>query len=363
MPLGTATRVTSPSIPRLPRVRTPLPRRLAGSLYDWLPVPQERRNRNAPVSWIWSLGSEYQDPRNADGPRFWCCGLCSHGYRYHPRQGLFNMRRHLLNEHPNASANAQGVQEYRDGDVEGWEEEEARSSQTPMESIENSLSPASAPGHGHMSLVTRPNAEAFRKALLKWVVNSRVSFQNVTSQAFIDMILVANPTLAPFLRSSGATIARWVKGEYIKAREKVKDKLQSSWSKIHLSFDGWTSPNGKGLLAVVAHWLTPQLTLDCALLTIREIDGAHGGEHIAAVVCQTIDDFDLRERFGVFVADNATNNDSAVGQILQYFGLPSNEKLIKRRRSRCLGHIINLAAKAFIFGQKVDAFEAENAIY
>ena len=27
-------------------------------------------------------------------------------------------------------------------------------------------------------------------------------------------------------------------------------------------------------------------------------------------------------------------------------------------RSRCLGYIINLAAKAFIFGKNVDAFEA-----
>lgn len=269
------------------------------------------------------------------------------------------MRRHLVKDHPIASANAKSTQGHEDQDTEFGEEEGERSSQTPEESVEQSPSPSS----GHMSLVTRPNPEGFRKALLKWVVSSRVSFQNVTSQAFIDMILAANPALAPFLRTSGTTIARWVKDEYLKARERVKSDLQQARSKIHVSFDGWTSPNGKGLLAVVAHWLTPQLTLDCALLTIREIDGAHSGEHIAAVIHATVTEFDIGERLGTFIADNAPNNDRAVGKVLQHLGRSSNDKAIKERRSRCLGHIINLAAKAFIFGVKVDVFEAEDATY
>ena len=49
------------------------------------------------------------------------------------------------------------------------------------------------------------------------------------------------------------------------------------------------------------------------------------------------------------------SNDTAIRAIL---GSLRPELDISDRRARCLGHIINLAAKAFIFGDEVSAFEA-----
>jgi hypothetical protein len=58
-------------------------------------------------------------------------------------------------------------------------------------------------------------------------------------------------------------------------------------------------------------------------------------------------------RLGFFIADNAGNNDTCIRAICQLLDI----KNPKTRRVRCLGHIINLAAKAFLFSEDVDAFK------
>jgi hypothetical protein len=56
------------------------------------------------------------------------------------------------------------------------------------------------------------------------------------------------------------------------------------------------------------------------------------------------------------VADNATNNDVACRALIRVFHKEEKES---SRRSRCLSHIINLAAQAFIYGRDNEAFIAK----
>lgn len=53
--------------------------------------------------------------------------------------------------------------------------------------------------------------------------------------------------------------------------------------------------------------------------------------------------------------DNAYSNDTAVEALGKEFRWPKNEH--KRRRLRCMGHIINLVAQAFLLGEKQEMFE------
>ena len=69
-----------------------------------------------------------------------------------------------------------------------------------------------------------------------------------------------------------------------------------------------------------------------------------------------IDDFEIDPKLGVFISDNATNYDSAYRALARRFRLNESENL---RRSRCLSHIINLAAQAFIYGREDEAFIIE----
>ena len=67
-------------------------------------------------------------------------------------------------------------------------------------------------------------------------------------------------------------------------------------------------------------------------------------------------DYKFTERLRVYVADNAKNNDIACRALIKLFHEGEKES---SRRSRCLGHIINLAAQAFIYGRDNEAFIAE----
>jgi hypothetical protein len=78
---------------------------------------------------------------------------------------------------------------------------------------------------------------------------------------------------------------------------------------------------------------------------------------MAKEVLHVLKDYEIGNRFGYFILDNASSNDNAVRTILQEFNISSE---YKERRLRCLGHIINLVAQAFLFGQDVTAFETDH---
>lgn len=81
----------------------------------------------------------------------------------------------------------------------------------------------------------------------------------------------------------------------------------------------------------------------------------HTGESIAETIVPVLRKFNIGPQLGVLVADKADSNDTAIGAILRAI---RPDLTMKGRRSHCLGHIINSAAKAFLFGNIVEAFEA-----
>jgi hypothetical protein len=87
-----------------------------------------------------------------------------------------------------------------------------------------------------------------------------------------------------------------------------------------------------------------------------EMTHRHDGKAIAANVLAVIDDYDLRDKVGFFVLDNASSNDTAVkilGETLQFDP--------QVRRLRCVGHILNLVAQQLLFGSDFEKFEGEIA--
>jgi hypothetical protein len=88
--------------------------------------------------------------------------------------------------------------------------------------------------------------------------------------------------------------------------------LKGSRGTINLSFDLWTSPNGLGLNAIVAHFMDSKYAIRTILLGLREVIGDHSGENIGQTVVEVIREFQLDARLGVCVLDNAESNDTAV---------------------------------------------------
>ena len=140
-------------------------------------------------------------------------------------------------------------------------------------------------------------------------------------------------------------------------KQAVIEELQNALTSIHISFDLWTSPNRLAFIAVFTHFLNRHRKYQRRLIAFRRQLGAHSGKNIAQTLHDIIQDWGFGSRLRVAICDNAGNNDTCL-QVLypQFFsGIKSTD--IQARRMRCFGHILNLVAKAFLFGSEDYAFE------
>jgi hypothetical protein len=92
------------------------------------------------------------------------------------------------------------------------------------------------------------------------------------------------------------------------------------------------------------------------MLAFKEMTDCHDSKAIAANVLAVINDYNLRDKVGFFVLDNASSNDTAVAVLRET--LQFNPKV---RRLRCVGHILNLVAQQLLFGSDFEKFEGEVA--
>jgi hypothetical protein len=109
------------------------------------------------------------------------------------------------------------------------------------------------------------------------------------------------------------------------------------------------------MIRVVIHYLDKDLINRSYLIGIRRINKAYTGENIAKAVTPVLIKMGILLKLGYFIADNDGRNDICIRAILRKYR--PNIKDPDSRKVRCLGYIINLAAKAFLFGKNADAFK------
>lgn len=204
-------------------------------------------------------------------------------------------------------------------------------------------------------IMTVLNVDTFRYRLTRWMVNRHISFVKVEDDDFRELMKCLNPSIKDYLVKTGNSIRDWVEEDFIESKRLIREVLARAISKVHISCDLWTSPNGYAMCGVAAHFIGHQGHVQSVLLALKRMTGTHKGEQIAEVIIDVVRDFDFVEKLGCYIGDNADSNDTAWTAILAVLH-PDRDPVASR--SRCLGHIINLAAKAFIFGKNVDAFEA-----
>jgi hypothetical protein len=302
--------------------------------------------RGSDASAIWDHGEEFEEVGSPGATHAWICDLCDSAILLVRSQSSWNVKRHLSSRHNIVIK--RGFQDIDNEDLSTDSRGESDSA-----SCESSQAEISRP-EGFGALISRVNIDRFRDLLIRWIVKGQVSYSIVKLDEFRDLLLYLQPSIERYLVRSHSTIASWVQDEFNRSRGLLKAQLAESKSRIHLSFDIWTSPSSLPILGICSHFLSSELSLKQALLGLKVIEGAHEGETIARVIAGVIEDFEIEPKLGVFVADNATNNDTAIKALVSKFR-PS-ERDIRLRRSRCFGHIINLAAKAFLLGNNFEAF-------
>lgn len=221
----------------------------------------------------------------------------------------------------------------------------------------------SAPANTLAMRSSTPNAnfvfqfafEKFKLLLIKWIVCCHIAFYQLENGYFREILNFLNDSFGGFLPSR-ITIRQWVLAEFHVQKEKLKKELRSSKSNIHISFDLWTSPNNYSIIAVVAHFIDAKCCRQNKLLAIRQVQGRHSGENIASTLRRVIKEYRIKSRLGFFIGDNASSNDVAIDHVLRRISPDMSREARGRRRIRCLAHVTNLIAKAFLLGQKAENF-------
>ena len=76
---------------------------------------------------------------------------------------------------------------------------------------------------------------------------------------------------------------------------------------------------------------------------------------MAKSLLTVITDYEISTKIRVFISDNVSSNDVITRTILSRLEINNNSS----HRARCLGHIINLAAQAFILGKDCEVFSID----
>jgi len=206
---------------------------------------------------------------------------------------------------------------------------------------------------GHQDYIWNIWFKRFKILLIRWLVYCHIAYYQIENAFFLELMQHAHKGLAKLIPSR-TTIRGWVINEFRKQKRQLRNDLREARSNIHLSFDLWTSPNYYAIIAIVAHYIDKNGTRQTKLLAMRRLEGEHSGANQAQIVLDVIGEYKIGGRIGFFMLDNASSNDTAVDIILKTLYPRMSAKQRKRHRLRCLGHVVNLCAQAFLLGKKAD---------
>lgn len=160
--------------------------------------------------------------------------------------------------------------------------------------------------------MTVTNVNTFRYHLTRGMFNRHISFVELEADEFRALLKSLNSSVEDYLVKTGNSIRNWVEDDFIEAKRLIREEvLARAISKIHISCDSWTSPNGFAMCGVAAHFIAHHGHVQTVLLALKRMTGAHGGEQIVEVIIAVFMEYDFAERLGVYFGDNADSNDTA----------------------------------------------------
>lgn len=162
------------------------------------------------------------------------------------------------------------------------------------------------------------------------------------------MIQLASVEAEQALWTSHNSVSPYVMRLYNNLKPKVVVELAESISKIHISFDGWTTKGGKhGYLDIVAHYIDSSGEVKDLPIALPQLTGAHSGKAMTEIVIAIFKEFNIDVgSLSYFVLDNAYNNNTTINTIALKMGFNATKK-----RLACGPHTYNLIRQVLIFGR------------
>jgi hypothetical protein len=132
--------------------------------------------------------------------------------------------------------------------------------------------------------------------------------------------------------------------------------LLTAISKVHISFDRWTTKGGKrSFFGVVAYFLDAASVIRDLPINLLQLAGAYTSKRIAKVINSTLTTYSITLlKLGYFVLNNATSNDTAVAALTCLIRF-----ILSYWRLRCGPYTLNLVSQAIMFGKDRAAYDNE----
>ena len=118
---------------------------------------------------------------------------------------------------------------------------------------------------------------------------------------------------------------------YKKEEESLKKELENT-EHIALTTDEWTSRTTKGYMAVTAHFIDKNMTLQSRVLETRRVTSSVTSENIKDELNHVMDSWSIQQKVFAIVTDNAANMKLAIN-------------LLNKRHVPCSAHTLNLAVQ------------------
>lgn len=159
------------------------------------------------------------------------------------------------------------------------------------------------------------NKEMLEYLYVRYTVNANASFFQVEHLDFRTMLQYINPVANSLLPNSHNTIPSRVMDLFTEGKRWISLMLQSALSSIHITCDAWTTPNQLGAWGIVGHFTSEDGSLYDLLLSLSEQEGSHSGYNQAQLILKALTLYNIRNRLGHFVMDNASTNDTIMDYI------------------------------------------------
>lgn len=205
----------------------------------------------------------------------------------------------------------------------------------------------------------KSNVNKAKELTVGWIVTANLPFTAPSNPYLRRVLELHDASLAKEVPWSRQSVRETMRKVFEVKKRTISSQLEKAVTKISFSFDMWTSPNRYAFLGLHAHYLDASYQVQSRLLALRRVWGAHSGDNQAKTIDGIFGEYRIRGRIGAGVCDNVSSNDTCLASLYRRLSPAMTEENARNHRTRCFGHIINLAARAFLWGEDPDSFERE----
>jgi hypothetical protein len=225
---------------------------------------------------VWKHG--WRVIHKQDQKLYWLCKVChlkkSHSqHAYQISHGLTGPRRHLAR--PPHSTNLLNKRRI-DAIISSSNSRESTPSTTSLRS-------------GLHAYYNEFHPHEFKALLLEWIVQDNTAFQALESPRLQRILTYLNPAVdrrgcLPVHK----TVKRWITAVYDSHIGVVTEALATAVTKVHISFDLWTSRSLIAFCGINVHFLDNESNYRTFLLALPRHFGTHKGINVADTISATI---------------------------------------------------------------------------